>query len=140
MKTCEKTGPVLKTLFQVIFREEEPSLKRAGSGSRRSTEPAERMFGKQSAEAKGSQPVKAIRFAGDSSEKSGSEQIADTQSLVSSSGIVHASELSEVEGVEEPIVKKPAKAGASKKPATKRPAASKAKARKQLAKGKACKG
>ena len=93
------------------------------------------MFGKQSPEAKGSQPakacaevleskpvkpVKAIRFFGDSSKKSGSEQIADTQRLVSvsSSGIVHASELSEVEEVEEPIVKKPAKVGASKKHAT----------------------
>ena len=114
------------------------------------------MFGKQSPEAKGSQPakacaevleskpvkpVKAIRFFGDSSKKSGSEQIADTQRLVSvsSSGVVHASELSEVEEVEEPIVKKPAKAGASKKPATKRPAGSKAKARKQLAKGKPAK-
>ena len=90
------------------------------------------MFGKQSPEAKGSQPakacaevleskpVKAIRFFGDSSKKSGSEQIADTQRLVSvsSSGVVHASELSEVEEVEEPIVKKPAKVGASKKHAT----------------------
>lgn len=63
MKTGEKTDPALKTLLQMIFREEVPSLKKAGSGSSSSTEPAKRMFGKQSPEAKGSQPAKACAKA-----------------------------------------------------------------------------
>lgn len=148
MTTGVKTDPVLKTLFQVIFKQEEQSLQKAGSASSSTSKPAtKRMRGQQSpgpskeesqpAKASESKPVKAVKFLWDSEpEQSNESEIVS----VSSSGIVHASELPEVEEFEKEkeILKKPAKAGASKKPAAKtvlkRPAASKAKVKKKPAK------
>ena len=84
MKTGEKTDPVLKTLFQVIFKQEEQSLQKAGSASSSTSKPAtKRMRGKQApgpskeesqpAKASESKPVKAVKFLWDSEPEQSNE-------------------------------------------------------------------
>ena len=81
MKTGEKTDPVLKTLFQVIFKQEEQSLQKAGSASSSTSKPAtKRMRGQQSPgpSKEESQPAKAseskpVKFLWDSEPEQSNE-------------------------------------------------------------------
>ena len=145
LKTGEKTDPVVRSLMQTILKMDEPQASSSSSSkppkrlSGQEEQPAKRLRGKQSPDkpvlkpemAADSQPAKvasevakvakdkpgkAIHFAfGSPSSKSSSSIMT-----ISSGEVVGAKSMSEEEGPEETVQKKPASKGGLKKPAASR--------------------